>query len=295
MKLSIKKSYLVASVGLHILLVGLLSVSFTATSPKQATPMPQGEPIQAVTISQKAVDEQVKRLQAEKDKARRAEQERIAALERKLKQAEEKRQAEEERIKSLELQRKKKLEETEKAEEAARKAKLKQKEEAEKAKQAETLRKQKEAERVKAEKAAADAKRKREKEEAERKRKAEEAKERAELEELMQQELEAESERMGAQRQAQVLSELDKYKALIVQKIRRNWLTDIRMSGKKCDLIIRLASDGLVISVDNGVGDPLVCDSARKAVLKANTLPVSVDPDVNQQMREIKLTMEPDL
>jgi colicin import membrane protein len=65
------------------------------------------------------------------------------------------------------------------------------------------------------------------------------------------------------------------------------------MRGKECELEIRVAASGFVISVDSGRGDALVCQTARAAVLKAGTLPVSPDPDVFKQMSTIKIRMAP--
>lgn len=285
------------------MLVGLLSISMTQTqTPKPVISLPQGEPIKAVTVDQTAVDQHVKRLQAEQDKKRLAERKRIEELEKRLKRAENRRKAEEQRLKKLELERKRKQREKERAEEAARKAKLKQKEEAKRAAKAEADRKQKEAqrkraeaERIKAEKAAAEAKKKREREEAERQRKAKAAKEQAELERMMEAEMAAENQQIGAQRQAQILSEQQKYTSLIKATIQRHWLVDDLMAGKTCVLNIKLAQDGFVVSVNSGKGDPLVCNSARKAVQKAGTLPMSSDPEVNRKMRDIDLVVEPEL
>ncbi|GGA76377.1 hypothetical protein GCM10011369_17810 [Neiella marina] len=302
MKLGPFSKYIGLSALVHVGIVALLSISMSMTPKPKIQPQPQGQPIQAVTIDQSRIDEQVKRIKADKERKRLAEKKRIEELERKLKEVENKRKAEQNRLKKLETERKRKEQEKKAADKAVAEAKKKQKLEAEKARKAEAERKRKEAERKAAEKAAAEAKKKREKEEAERRRKEEErkrkeqeAREQAELERLMQQELEAENQQIGQQRQAQILSEIDKFTALIRATIQRNWLVDSSMAGKQCQLTIRLARDGFVTSVDNGVGDPVVCSSARNAVLKAGTLPMSADPEVNQKMREIRLTVEPNL
>ena len=117
----------------------------------------------------------------------------------------------------------------------------------------------------------------------------------AEREAQLQKEMEEERQRRSAARRRQVLSELEKYQALIQQTIQRNWNVDDSMSGKSCELTISLAPSGFVKSVTTGAGDPAVCRSAENAVLKATTLPVSEDPEVYQQMSTIKLTVKPQL
>ncbi|MCM2679698.1 cell envelope integrity protein TolA [Echinimonas agarilytica] len=291
--------YIIISVVVHVAAIALLSLNMAATPKPPKQNKPQGQPIKAVAVNQSAVAEQVEKLKQAKEDKRLAEKKRLEDLERKLKEAENKRKAEESRLRKLEAERKQKIEEKKKADAAAKKAKQQQKVEAEKARKAEAERKKREAEKKKADEAAAAKKRKEEaerkrKEEA-RKRKEQEAREQAELERMMEDELNAENQKIGEQRQAQILSEMDKYTALIRATVQRHWLVDDSMAGQQCQLNIKLASNGFVISVDNGVGNRLVCSSARNAVLKAGTMPMSADPEVNQKMRNIKLTMEPNL
>ena len=117
----------------------------------------------------------------------------------------------------------------------------------------------------------------------------------AEREAQLKKEMEEERARRQAARRQQVLSEVEKYQALIRQTIQRNWTVDDSMQGKSCELTISVAPSGFVKSVDTGNGDASVCRSARNAVLKANTLPVSEDPEIYQQMSTIKLTVKPQL
>ena len=107
--------------------------------------------------------------------------------------------------------------------------------------------------------------------------------------------MEEERARRQAARRQQVLSEVEKYQALIQQTIQRNWNVDDSMRGKSCELTIRVAPSGFVKSVDTGSGDANVCRSAQNAVLKATTLPVSEDPEIYEQMSTIKLTVKPQL
>jgi colicin import membrane protein len=91
-----------------------------------------------------------------------------------------------------------------------------------------------------------------------------------------------------------VLSEVDKYKALINDAIYRNLIVDQSMRGKECRLNIRLASNGLVTKVTILSGDSNVCRAAQTAVLRSDTLPVSREPDVYQQLKDINITVRPE-
>lgn len=91
------------------------------------------------------------------------------------------------------------------------------------------------------------------------------------------------------------LSEIARYKALIQDKISRNWQIEPSMKGKSCTVAIRLAPDGLVLSVKRSNGDQKLCDSAERATLKAKTLPIPKDPDIAPQFRDFDITLEPDL
>jgi colicin import membrane protein len=67
------------------------------------------------------------------------------------------------------------------------------------------------------------------------------------------------------------------------------------MKGKSCKLSIRLAHDGLVLSVKRSQGDVTLCESAKRAALKAKTLPIPKDPGIAPQFRDFDITVEPDL
>ena len=279
---------------------------FTST-PKPMPEVSQVTPIQAVVVDQAKVDNQVKKLKKQKADAEAAEKKRIRDAERKLENAKKKRLKEEARIKDLERQRKKKIQEKKKADDAAKKAKAK-------AVAAEKAHKKKIAEQKKAEEIAAAAKAKRIKEEiaakklaekkaaekrrkaeAEKKRKKKEAKERAAQDALLQEQLAEEMAGRAQARQQQLMSEINRFTALIIQTIQRNLITDrSTMEGKSCKLTISLASSGFVTNVVIGQGNRIVCDAAQNAIYKAGTLPVSKDPEVFREMRKISVTVIPE-
>lgn len=298
-----------SSVTLHIVLVGGLVAGAIITPPKKPTlevSLATDKPIvQAAMVNNADVQKQVDRLKKEKADAKKAEQRR----QNKLKD-------EQKRIKELERQRKKKQAEKRAADRAAKKArdeaakqkkasddaikkaKAKQKAEAAKAKRIKD-------ERIRQEKVAADAKAKRvaaekaAKAKAERIRKEKLAKEKAAREQkaredALAKELEAEQASLAKARQAKVMSEIQKYTSLISATIKRHWVTDQSMKGKECVINIRLASSGFVTQVKRVSGDSIVCQSAIAAVRKADTLPVSKDPQVYAKLKEINLTVQPE-
>ena len=293
---------LVLSITLHVALVVVLFLGDFTSPPKPTPVVAQMTPIQAVVVDQSKVAQQVKRLKKQKTDAAAAEKKRLRDIENKISRAKKKHAKEEARIKSLEKKRKLKEKEKKKADAAAKVSNAK-------AAKAEKIRKQKVAEQQKAEKAASAAKAKRlkekkaaekkaatkrKKEAEDKKRKAKEAKERAAQDRLLEQQMAEEMASRQQARKQQMLSEIQRYSALINQTIQRHMIIDrSTMEGKSCQLTITLAPSGLVISVSNGVGDKIVCDAAQKAIYKANTLPVSKNPEVFKEMRKLSIIMSP--
>ncbi|MBY5991955.1 cell envelope integrity protein TolA [Ferrimonas balearica] len=293
---------LTISVILHAGLLGLLAVSVDFSS--KPKPQPQGiaPVVEAVAVDKAQVEQHVERIRAQEAAAREAERQRQADLERQAKEAERKRQAEQERLRKLEQERQQRQADIQKAEEAAKQAKIKQQQEEERARQAaeqrareEQARQEAERKRKAEEEAArkAEAERKR-KEEERKRREAEEAARKAREADLAAQ-MAAEQEQLAAARQQQVLSEVDRYSVLIQQAIKRNLREDRSMRGKECRVRLSLAPDGFVISQRVVSGDPQVCRATEAAIRAAGNLPVSPEPDVYQQMKDLTITFKPDL
>ena len=171
------------------------------------------------------------------------------------------------------------------------------------------MRKQKEQEKQKAEDAAAAARSKRLKAEAaakkaddlrkkqieDRKRKEQAAAEKAAQEKLLAEQMAAEMATRNKARQQQMMSEIQRYAALITNVIDQNMINDrSTMEGKSCKLMISLAPSGFVTQVRVVSGDTVVCEAAKRAVYKAGTLPVSKDPEVFKEMRNIDVTVVPE-
>lgn len=303
---------LVVSLLLHVILAAVMLFGEFSMSHEKPTPTMQAavveqkqdqvEPIKAVTVDKSKLEARVKEIRKKKADEKAAEAKRIRDLERRASEAQKKRAKEQARIKALEKQRKQKEQDKKRADEAARKAKAK-------ADKAEKLRQAKEQEKKRAEEAAAAAKAKRLKEEAEakkaeelrkkkeeeRKRKEREARERAMQEQMLAEQMAQEMAQRQQARRAQMQSEIQRFTALITQTIQRNLITDrSTMEGKSCKLAISLAPSGFVTNVQATGGDAVVCNAAKTAVLKAGTLPVSKDPEVFNEMRNISLTFRPE-
>lgn len=249
------------SVLFHLLLLVLLvaSVGFTIDSkpleiPVEAQPSVINASFVSPEVTQARYDEQQRQQRLEQARKQRAQEARRKA--EKNKKAQEAKRKTEQR----ELERK-----------AAEAAKRKR-EEAERREQ-ERLQKEKEA---------------RAKAEAEAKRKAEQAK----ADEALREALAAEQAKIKKAEQQKVLSEKQRYAALIKATIQRNLITNDAFRGKSCRLNIRLGIGGVVLKVDVLSGDDALCRAAITAVYKPSNLPVSRDPAVFAELKNINLTVE---
>ena len=141
-----------------------------------------------------------------------------------------------------------------------------------------------------AEQKARERKEREEAEKAEAARKAKEAKERAEMERIMQEQLAKEQAAMRQQRRQQVLSEVERYQIMIQQTIMRYLNADFK--DKSCRLKLKLATTGFVSQVSIVDGDAALCRAAESAVRRAETLPMSEDPAVYEELKDIDLKVE---
>jgi colicin import membrane protein len=277
-----------------------ITLSGEAGAAGSAPPPPA--PVEAVAIDKDVLAQRVAEIKKQQEDARKAEEQRIRDLERRAQQAERSRAQEEARLKRVAEEKRKADEAAAASRKAAAEAKKQQEAEAAKARTAEQQRIAREQERKKAEEAAkaAEAKRKAEQEalakaRAERERQAREQRERAEQERLLQEQLAAEADARRRARAQQAVTEVQRYTAMISDAITRNLIKDeSTMRGRSCRLNIRLASNGFVTSVSVVNGDSAVCDAAVRAVNRAGTLPMSQDPDVYNQLKDINLTVAPE-
>ncbi|MCZ8528169.1 cell envelope integrity protein TolA [Alteromonas sp. PRIM-21] len=248
------------SLGLHAIIAALLLIS-VSFSPEPLPNAPSNAPvIEATFIDAQAIADQ-KKAQAQAEAQARAQE---REKQRKAQAA-----AEKKRQQQLAAKRAKEKREAEAAE-------------AKRQKELERLAAQKEQERKEREAKA--------KAEAERKKK--EAAERAEMERIMQEQLAQEQAAQRERRRKQVLTEVERYTALIQQTIKRNLYSDDSYSGKTCRLNIRLATTGFVTSIRVLGGNDALCRAAESAVRRAEKLPVSDAPDVYEQLKDITLKVE---
>ena len=275
----------------------------TDTKPKQNTSTaPQVKPIEATIVDAAKLQKAINKIKKQKADDLAAEKRRLKNIEKRANDAKKRRAKEEARIKKLEKQRKQKEQEKKRADKAAKESNAK-------AANAEKVRKQKEQEKQKSEDAAAQARTKRieaeaaakksddlrKKQLAERKRKERAAADKAAQEKLLEEQMAAEMAIRNKARQQQRMSEVQRFAALITNVIDQNMINDrSTMEGKSCKLMISLAPSGFVTQVRVVSGDGVVCEAAKRAVYKAGTLPVSKDPEVFKEMRNIDVAVVPE-
>jgi colicin import membrane protein len=319
------KRALYFAIALHISLIFLLMAEHAISTPVmqqtakngKSTPieakLAQVEPVKAVSVDAKAVEETMQQIKAERQHQAEVEARQHQAL---LQQAEalkaqrlqEQQQVQKlkEQARQLEIEKKKQFaeeqvrlkkiaEEKEKQQKALEELKKQQaqmekkhqedikkmaleKEKLEKSKQAE-LKKVQDAKKLAAEKSAQQKLAKAQ----------EDAKKRAAQE--------AEDSRIKAQESARIAGEVDKYKALILSAIGRQWiLPDDVNPNLSSKFNIRLAPDGSVLSLNliQSSGNPLLDRSAQAAIYKAQPLPVPKDSASFDVFRDITLTVRPE-
>ena len=274
---------------------------------EQPLPASQPEVVKAISVDNKQVMETVNRLKQQREQQKRAEINRQNELKRQAEAAKQQRIREQQQLARLKeeankiaIARKKQAEEEKKrlqqlAEQKALEAKhieelKKQKEELVKQQQLEVkklaeLSKKREADKLKVEQV------KKEKMEMEHKIQAE-------MERKKQAEAAAQkAAAQNAEKQALLAGEINKYKALIVNAIGRNWiLPENANSNLSSQFRIRLAPDGMVLEVTliRSSGDPLLDRSAQTAIYKASPLPVPKEATLFNLFRDISLTVRPE-
>jgi colicin import membrane protein len=280
----------------------------------QATPQP--EIVKAISVDNKEVMETVNRLKHEREQQQQAEVNRQKELNRQVEAAKQQRIKEQQQIAKLKeeantiaIARKKQAEEEkkhlkelaeQKAAEAKRIAELKKekdklvKQQELEAKKLAALNNKKLEEKIKADKLRAEqalaAKARADKLHADQAKADMENKRQADA-------AAAQQASQNAERQARLAGEVDKYKALILNAIGRNWiLPENPNSSLSSQFRIRLAPDGMVldVSLTKSSGDALLDRSAQTAIYKASPLPVPTDVETFNLFRDISLTVRPE-
>ncbi|MBI3779338.1 MAG: cell envelope integrity protein TolA [Gammaproteobacteria bacterium] len=126
-----------------------------------------------------------------------------------------------------------------------------------------------------------------------------EAKRRQKLtEQSLQEQLAAEEkQRTDVARAARAATVVDKYKALIRQRVSRSWNRPVGVAkGLKCVVRVRLTPAGEVLSADvvGRSGNEIFDRSVENAVFKAAPLPLPEDPTLFDNFREIEFLFSPE-
>jgi colicin import membrane protein len=133
---------------------------------------------------------------------------------------------------------------------------------------------------------------------AEQERRKEEQRRQKLTEQSLQEQLAAEEkQRTDAARATRVATEVDKYTALIKQRVSRSWNRPVGVAkGLKCVVHVRITPGGEVLSANvvRSSGNPQFDRSVEYAVYKAAPLPLPEDPTLFDNFREIEFVFNPE-
>ena len=273
------------SIGLHLVLLVILSISLTHTSAPKLPSKPQVKTVQAVVVDADRVNTELKKLQQAEQRKKDQELSRKQRLEKEMQQAREQRRKEEQRLAAL----KKKQQQQEQAE----KQKQQKLEQERKRKQQELAaleqKRQKEQQRL----AAIEEKRKAEEEAARKKKQAAEDEARRKAEEAELQRKLAEEEERLAEQNTRLQTLRAQYIKLIEQQVERNWLPPANMTeGWYCEVMVQqnLLGDVTNVQMIKCNGSEAFKSTVERAVMKASPLPSPPDPQVFDKKLQIRFS-----
>ena len=271
------------SLALHAVVITALVVNFDAERQPVFKPQPQENIVEAVTVDEKAVEEELQRLREQELEKQRAMEKKLKDLEQQASAVEKKRKEEEKR--KLAAERKRKEEE-------------KRKSEAERKRKEEERRTATERERIKQEKIKAEAELKRIEEENRRariererieaeKRKAEAERQRKEEEKKKKAAEEAQRKQLAQEQRAKDKITQQNIVAEIRQVVAGNFNKTGLPRGLECVLSVQTVPGGEVISVtvNKSSGNEVFDRRAITAVEKASPLPLPADPATFERLR----------
>lgn len=278
----------------------LMSSNLPEMTQAASLPMEQkAEAIKAVSVDNQEVMQTIQRLQAEKQAQRQAEEKRQRMLTQQAEEARNQRIQEQKQLAKLKdeaeklviARQKQMVEEQNRLKQLAKEKVEQEKHLAEmKQKQIQLEKEQQEAEKRAQLK-------KKQQEELARANEARALQAKAELAQKQQAAAAAQQAALESQKNAQMAGEVDKYKAMIINAISRQWILPENVnSGLSSQFRIRLAPNGVVldVSLTRSSGDAILDRSAQSAIFKASPLPVPTDPATFNLFRDISLTVRPE-
>ncbi len=276
------------SIVLHLVLIGILTVSLSHTSAPKMPTSPKVDTVKAVVIDASVVEQEIKKLKQAEENQRQKEIAHKRKLDQEAKRAQDKRKKEEQRL--AELKRREK--------EQARKAKLekerKQKELAELKKQQQELEKKRQAEQERL--AKLEQQRKAEEEAARQKKLAAEAEARRKQQEAEMRQQMLEEERRLAKQSEENQRLLVKYIAQIQRKVEKNWNAPAAMTaGWSCEIMVEQNRFGDVQSVEmkQCTGSDAFKSTVERAVRKASPLPEAPNNEIFE--KKLNFIFRPDV
>ncbi|MAZ39449.1 MAG: protein TolA [Legionellales bacterium] len=284
-QLTTKKSF-IYSIFFHVIFILIItaSISFAPTpKPQQTLAYKQADKIvQAVSVNQTQVEQEIQKIKTEKLVQQQREQARVAKLQQEAKAAE---QAKKSQQMQLAKVKKEQVEAQKKAQAQlsqlnAQKSETKQ--------QLATLKKQT--------LTTAEQQQKLQKDIEKLKKAQASAEKQAQISDLQAQVAQEQTQLNAQKKQAKIQGEIQKYTTLMLQSIEHNWNYPENVNrALYCVLEIKLAQDGRVTQVKlvKSSGNQMLDQSAIAAVYKSSPLPVSTDPDVFKKMQDINLKASP--
>lgn len=115
-------------------------------------------------------------------------------------------------------------------------------------------------------------------------------------ENLLQQQIAEEQQHLASINQQMLQSEIEKYKALILNAIGRQWIMPPNVDKSlSAQFQINLDPTGKVLAVQllQSSGDPILDNSVQLAIQKASPLPMPTSPDLLSNFKELHLTVRP--
>jgi len=273
------------SISLHLVLLVILTVSLSHSTPPKMPGDKKVDTVKAVIIDASVVEQEVQKLKRAEENKRNKQIAQKNKLDQQAKKAREQRKKEERRL--VELKRKEKKRQQEQAKKAKAERDKKQKELAKLEQKKKELEKKRKEEQKKIDALAA--KRKAEEAAAEKKRLAAEAEVRRKAQEAEMRQQMLEEERRLAKQSAENQKLLSQYVYQIQKKVEANWNAPASMTaGWSCEIMVEQNRFGEVqnVQMKKCAGSDAFKSTVERAVRKASPLPEAPNNDVFEKRLE---------